>query len=307
MSLPRGSRCRSALSLLEVLVIAAIIAVMLGLLLPAVQKVREAACRLRCRSNLRQLGMALHMHHDQFDKFPQAYNEFWNFFPPTDEPEPPDPRPRRSWAVLILPFIEQQDLQRSGAKNFQKHLVELFACPSDPRSRQTSPGGSFGFLGDQFGLTSYLAVEGSLYDTGPDPSLVNARLGGRKDGVIHRSADTRFADITDGASNTLLLGERPPSPTPALEWGWWSWSAYDSALAVVDRRLFPYPGCPSPAIYGPGSLHQPCDATHFWSVHSSGGQWLFADGSARFLGYSAAALLPGLASRNGGETDPSAY
>lgn len=294
---------RSAFSLIELLVLLAILGVLIALLLPAVQRVREAASRVRCCNNMRQLGIALHHYHSVAGQFPQAYNEYWNFFAPTDEPVPPDPRPRRSWAGFILPYLEQQTLEATGAQSSQGAAVELFLCPSEGRSGgNVSKGGSFSYLGSRFGLTSYLAVEGSTYERGPDPSRADMELGGKKDGVLYRSSDTRVTDILDGSSNTLLVGERPPSPGPALEWGWWAWTAYDSALSAVDYRMLLYPSCPNPAVYGPGHLTNPCDAHHFWSLHPGGGNWLFADGSVRFLSYAAAPILPALASRNGGES-----
>lgn len=292
---------RAGFTLLELLVVIAISAVLLALLLPAVQRLREAASRLRCANHLKQLGLGLHAYHASFGMFPQAYNEYWNFFEPTDSPVPPDPRPRKSWAAAILPCLEQANIDRIGAANAQRELVDVFSCPSDPRFGNVSHGGSYNHLGTQFGLTSYLAVEGSAYRRGPDGSRAGVELGGPKDGVIYRSSNTRLDDIHDGASHTVLLGERPPSPAPALDWGWWAWTAYDSALAVTDARVFTQPFCPSPAEYGPGAIDKSCDAHHFWSFHPTGANWLFADGSVRFLPYRAVQLLPALASRYGGE------
>jgi hypothetical protein len=282
--------------------------VLIGLLLPAVQKVREAAARAKCTNNLKQLALALHAYHDTEGKFPQAYNEYWNFTDPADQPAAPDARPRQSWAALVLPYIEQQNLRSAGMPQAQKAPVGLFSCPSDDRLTAPSPGGNFKFLGDQFGLTSYLAVESSRYERGPSTTNLNLEFGGPKDGVLIRSGNVRLVDVSDGASGTLLLGERPPSPDPDLDWGWWAWSAYDSALGVTEARSMLKVGCPNPTGYRPGKLDDRCDAHHFWSVHPGGGLWAMADGSVRFIRYEAAPLLPALATRAGGEAvDGSAY
>ena len=298
----RPSPRRRAVSLIEVLVGVAIIAVLIGLLIPAVQKVRAAAARLQCANHLKQLGLALHLYHDGNAKFPQAYNEYWNFTEPGDAPKPPDGRARSSWATLTLPYLDQEALARTGAALSQRQLVEVFACPADGRSRTVSEGGNYKNLGNRFGMTWYLAVEGREYTRGESNTYLSLEIAGARDGVIYRSSDTKLTDITDGTSSTVMLGERPPSPGPDLDWGWWAWSAYDSALAVTERRSFVYVGCPMPATFGPGQLDNKCDAQHYWSLHPGGGNWLFADGSVRLLRYEAAAILPALSTRAGNET-----
>jgi prepilin-type N-terminal cleavage/methylation domain-containing protein/prepilin-type processing-associated H-X9-DG protein len=299
---------RRAFTLIEILVVIAIIAVLLALLLPAVQKVREAAARMRCANNLKQLGLALHHSHDANQKFPQAYNEYWNFCEPADVMSDPDFRPRKSWAALLLPYVEQQNIESRGVLAAQREDVTVFLCPSDPRYAMPSDGGHYKYLGDRFGLTSYLAVEGSVYARGPSDTNLNLEFGGPKDGILYRSSDTRLTDVTDGTSNTVMLGERPPSPSPELDWGWWAWSAYDSALAVVDSRNLINLSCPKPSVYGSARIDDPCGVHHYWSLHPGGANWLFGDGSVRFVSYSAAPILPALATRAGGEVvDSSSY
>jgi prepilin-type N-terminal cleavage/methylation domain-containing protein/prepilin-type processing-associated H-X9-DG protein len=288
-------------TLVEVLVVIAIIAVLIGLLLPAISKVRAAAARASCQNNLRQLGIGLHLYYSDQGSFPQAYNEYWNFTEPGDEPKAPDTRMRKSWATLILPYIEQENIARTGQALAQGQKIELFACPADDRKRTISEGGSFKNLGNKFGLTWYLAVEGKEYTVGPSLTHLHLELDGAREGVIYRSSQVKYANITDGSSNTVMLGERPPSPGPDLDWGWWAWSAYDSAMPVVERRSYLHVGCPMPATYGPGKVEEKCDSQHYWSLHNGGGNWLFADGSVRMLPYSAANILPDLATRNGNE------
>lgn len=303
------SRNRRGLSLIELLVVIGILAILIGLLLPAVQKVREASSRTRCTNQMRQLAVALHKYHDDHQAFPQAYNAYWNFCEPEDTPGFPDPRPRLSWAALILPNIEQQAIADAGMYVSQPQVIAVFNCPSDYRSTRVSEGGNFKHFDGKYGLTSYIAVEGVSYVRGPSNTYMDLEFSGAVDGVIYRSSSTRVTDITDGTSNTVVLGERPPSPMPDLEWGWWAWSAYDSAMAAIDTRNLIAPSCPKPSRYGPGNFDDKCSAQHFWSPHAgSGANWAFADGSVRFIRYTAVDMLPFLVTRSGGEAvDPTQF
>jgi prepilin-type N-terminal cleavage/methylation domain-containing protein/prepilin-type processing-associated H-X9-DG protein len=287
---------RQAFTLIELLVVVAIVAVLLGLLLAAIQRTREAANRVQCLDNLKQIGLAFHAYHDASCCFPQAYEARALFQDPNQSGILP-----QSWATLILPFLEQDNLARAGYAVYTARAVRSYACPSDSRALQYYPGNrEYG----KEGLTDYLAVTGTMTFVG-DPTTGLPRR--RCDGVMYESSRTRLADITDGASHTVLVGERPPSPN--LFWGWWSWPALDASLGV--RNTWPvYPGSGTqPSVYCsslfPENYRPPttgnCDTHHFWSLHPGGGNWLFADSSVRFLPYRSNAILPALATRSGGE------
>jgi prepilin-type processing-associated H-X9-DG protein len=133
---------------------------------------------------------------------------------------------------------------------------------------------------------------------------------GERQGVVFAGSRVRLADVLDGTSSTLFAGERPPSAD--LRFGWLyagggqdRTGSLDSVLGVRERNVAVegnYRGCGSgPFPYAPGRLDDPCAAFHFWSLHGGGANFAFADGSVRFLPYSARDLLPALATRAGGE------
>ncbi|HLJ94859.1 MAG TPA: DUF1559 domain-containing protein [Gemmataceae bacterium] len=291
-------------TLVELLVVVGIIAVLIALLLPAVQKIREAANGLQCRNNLKQIGLAMQAYHDSYQTFPHAYDARALFLNPSKTPISPQGNRTlvtQSWATLILPFLEQGNLANTGYAYYHAESVPLFVCPSERRARglYADPDGSA-----RQALTDYLAVTGTMTFRG-NPLTPWARP--KCDGVIYESSRTRLADITDGTSNTMLVGERPPSLD--LFWGWWSWSAFDASLGVRNTyAVYETAAEDSPVLcrsffpenYRPGD-NTNCDTHHFWSQHPGGGNWLFADGSVRFLPYQANAVLPALATRAGGE------
>jgi prepilin-type N-terminal cleavage/methylation domain-containing protein len=285
---PRPSR-RAGFTLIELLVVIAIIAILIGLLLPAVQKVREAAARARCLNNLKQIGLALHSYHDTYQHLPP---------PRGNHVATPLFTEFRGWMCEILPYIEQDNLARKMYTNpwyvgffaTFNTPVQTYLCPSDPRNLLNVPNGNGA-------LTSYLGVTGSDND-------VNAQFNGPTNGIFNvSSGGIRLTDITDGTSNTLMVGERPP--TANLFEGWWGASDYDTLLSTrqLYGDLFGAGGCVLPGLFGPGSPSGPCngDGNHFWSFHTNGANWVLGDGSVRFLPYSASALTIPLASRNGGE------
>jgi prepilin-type N-terminal cleavage/methylation domain-containing protein/prepilin-type processing-associated H-X9-DG protein len=286
---------RCAFTLIELLVVIAIIAVLIGLTLAAVQRARDAANRTKCLNNLRQIGLALHHYHDSNAMLP----------PGLTYRNGADPFPFMSWNTRLLPFLEQENLWRQAQQAFAQDprflhnpphiglatVMPAYACPADPNTLEARHVG----VTLNVAFTSYLGVEGTDQF--------------RKDGVLYLDSHTRFADIRDGLSTTLLVGERPASADGAL--GWWyagegqsKDGSGDMVLGVRERNVSTYgPGCPAgPYHFGPGRLQNQCDAFHFWSLHSSGAHFLFADGSVHLLPYSTDSILPALATRAGGET-----
>ncbi len=282
-------------TLVEMLVVIAIIGVLIALILPAVQKVREAVQRTECQNNLKQIGLAAHQYHDSHRSLPagMVFKNGKMLF--------------SSWLTQLLPYIEQQNLLAVTKDAYQQSpspfknpphvglatVISTFVCPADGRAFQAQIAKKDNF---PVAFTCYLGVSGKdVYS---------------QDGVFYRDSSIRFADISDGASQTLLAGERPPSAD--FQYGWWYagigqkyTGSADMILGVQEQNIMPITAgsCP-PGTYcfEPGTDSNQCDMFHFWSHHPGGAHFLFADGSVHFLFYSAAPILPALASRAGGET-----
>src|ERR1043166_6874621 len=186
---------RHGATLIEILVAIAIIAILIGLLIPAVQKVRDAAARTECSNHLKQLGLAIHSYHDQQKMLPSGVRSR-------------NPRRLSTWLTHILPYVEQENLWTSTEKAFidsslpfnnPPHIglstvVPVYICPSDGRVAQPQHSRRSRHL---VAFTSYLGVSGRDLTT--------------LDGVFFRDSRICMADVTDGTSNTLMVGERPPS------------------------------------------------------------------------------------------------
>jgi prepilin-type N-terminal cleavage/methylation domain-containing protein len=304
---------RRGFTLIELLVVIAIIAILIGLLLPAVQKVREAASRMKCSNNMKQIGIGLHNYHDTFLRLP----------PPRGDLQSPNQNGvftvYGGWMCDLLPFVEQQNLKKALTAyptfNFGTFLqnyttvVKGYICPSDGRLENVPPGnGAF---------TSYLGVTGNTNDQA-------SQFFGPTNGIFDvASKGIKLVDIVDGTSNTVMVGERPPASD--YFWGWWSVSDYDCLLSASNQIVF-YGGCQVPGYFSqprPGVMAMDANATNlcggdsnkFWSFHTGGSNWLLGDASVRFIQYSAGGpptttnptlILP-MASRNGGEVLPSQF
>ena len=286
-----GHRPRGGFTLIELIVVIAIIAVLVGLSLGAVQRARAVAARMACANKLRQVGLAAHGYHGTEGRLP-----------PGCSAQVGDPLLHATWMTRLLPQLEQGDLWRRVLAAYKTepffeagpHLPILatalphFACPADPVAH--SPAA---FRGFSVGLTSYMGSSGLDHTTA--------------DGVLYLNSAVRLGEIPDGTSSTLLAGERPPSRDRLLGWWYAGWGqnktgSLDSHLGVRERNVHPRLKCPDgPYPFAVGTPDGECDPLHFWSLHSGGANFAFCDGSVRFLTYSADSILPALATRAGGE------
>ena len=272
---------RRGFTLLELLVVIAIIAMLVGLLLPAVQQARAAARNTTCRNNLHQLGLALTMYHDQHKRFPigNVPNRYWAFqatlLPMLDMPANYDliNYNYNGNCFAMLNSVPQD--KDPGGK-----VIPVFLCPSDPHSGEVNRD----FLGT-FGLhvpTEYLGVSGS--------SVAAA------DGVFYSGSSIGMENIRDGLSNTLILGERGIANN--LLYGWYVCGAgiNPTGSGNQDNILSTELGLST------GTDDQTHNG-HFWSYHPQTANFLSADGSVRSLNYDISFnLFRALSTRNGAES-----
>lgn len=291
---------RAALSLIELVVVIAIMATSLGLLLPAVMRVRAASTRSACSNKMRQIGLALHNYHGAHGALPSG----------TGPAAPGSKYPYLNWHACLLPqldlahlwqaidsaYREDRDFRNIPPHSHRGTIVAAFVCDADSRAFQLSD--RFGQL--RVAFTSYLGVSGTNSE--------------ERDGILYMSSQTRFLDILDGLENTIVVGERPPSADQ--RYGWWYAGqgqrlngqrdgSLDATLGIAEFNRSQHPNdlrCfGGPYRFGPGRDSNQCDAFHYWSHHPGGANFVFADGSVRFVSYTQVLALPALATRAGGE------
>lgn len=328
----RDRRKRQGFTLIELLVVIAIIAVLIAILLPAVQKVRDAANRTTCQNNLKQIGLALHGYHDSKKNFPG-----------NTRPAATANSARMRWFTKVLPFLEQANISRQydpgsnwdSATNLPltSVLLEVGVCPSSPEP--TRLDGNPAATGSWATTTAVVAVGdyAGVYGLHPTFLTANSITQPNPEGVLTKvdGAKIAISDILDGTSNTLFVIESGGRPylyqgtkrqgtnwqTKGVNAGGWCRPASDFWLigsskdgtavggpyTINANNGFDHAGnyplqVTTPALGSDGSS-QP------YSFHAGGAHALFADGSVHYLGDDiAASVIASLVTRAGGEIIP---
>jgi prepilin-type N-terminal cleavage/methylation domain-containing protein/prepilin-type processing-associated H-X9-DG protein len=278
---------RKAFTLVETLVVIAILGILLALALSGVQRVRAAASRNECLNRCRQVGLACQNYASQNQRFPIGVV--------TDSKV--STLLYSTWLTQLLPYVEQDAVYKRMQEDYRNNsnfgapphrgldqVIPAFLCPADARVRQAkySPSNKL-----TVAFTSYIGVCGeSCYDT---------------DGILFPNSKVTTQAIRDGLSNTLLFGERPPDNS--YRYGWWYAGIGLGYTGAADAVLGVYERNPYGSICPFGQLEKVCDALHFWSLHEGGANFCFADGSSKFLPYSAAKVIVALSTIAGGETN----
>ena len=286
-------RSRRAFTLIELLVVIAIIAILIGLLLPAVQKVREAAARMKCQNNLKQFGLALHSYHDANGRYPMGC--VWN------NPAAYYDTPRSGWNYSLFPYIEQDNLYKqfpataaqqqwypwfsaeaTNPNGPTRVVIPTWLCPSDTGVMQNvQPWGTFS-LGNYHAFFGGLNLGGAVANSPATRGAFGVKFG------------ARFADFTDGTSNTMVLGEYLRSRGAANDQRGMPWGD-QPGYGQIYTQLSPNSTSPDflyvgwcdnkptenlPCINGDGGPNNHVAAR---SRHLGGVNTLFGDGSVRLL------------------------
>ncbi len=299
----RRASVRSAFTLIELLVVIAIIAILVALLLPAVQQAREAARRSSCKNNLKQIGLALHNYHDVHGVFPPGY---------VDHSTGTVRRASWTWNAFLLPFVEQsaiydqlnvgnitpnQAVANTQTRSVIQQPLSVFRCPSDTGpplgiGRGIRPNPSDASVVHQMPVTNYVAsndVQRLVRNRSRNPVNGSIAQGNGALGAFWSNSNLRMRDLTDGTSNTILVGERVfylgslenrAGALYAISGGTVDGpdegpEGYDNGLvASFASARFPI-NPPSSA----GNHRKLCYSSH----HKGGGQFVLGDGSVRFI------------------------
>jgi prepilin-type N-terminal cleavage/methylation domain-containing protein/prepilin-type processing-associated H-X9-DG protein len=306
------NRMRHGFTLIELLVVIAIIAILIGLLVPAVQKVREAAARTQCQNNLKQIGLALHSFHDTYKAFPPSGWTMASSSNPAGK--------YVGWRPLILPFVEQANLQKLYSFNVDwweepnltaaVNKVPLFLCPSTPEymtvtaaiAKPPRPALTFANPPAPADYEAVMGVQPCV-----DPVLYGSF--GVNRSAMFRNSSIHMTHILDGTSNTIMISECAGRPLTYLGRKARPDIPNDQGICWADSEgPFSLDGSNhdgSMQCLGPTLTPRAINATNLneaYSFHSGGAQFLFADGHVQFISESIPLMtFAGLVTRAGGE------
>jgi prepilin-type N-terminal cleavage/methylation domain-containing protein/prepilin-type processing-associated H-X9-DG protein len=334
-----GTRSSAGFTLVELLVVITIIGILIALLLPAVQAAREAARRAQCTNNLKQLGLAIHLHHDRLGRLPPGGA---NDLPPFGQSTTNSWG--SSWLVYILPGLEQASIYdrwqfttgNSGLSNATNMaaidgvVIPCFACPSSMLPTQWCNYTSYGGITANRMAIHYVGISGAIDQLIPGFKESRVQqwqyaglIGGG--GVLIANGKLTFADVTDGASNTMMASEQGNwiSTTDgsgdhdwraSQPWGWqmgtvavgtpphMTYAERTFNLTTIRYRINQTAGWPGDDANGTGVGLDNGANTPLNSTHSGGINALFADGSVHFITDSTTMdVLARLATRDDGQ------
>jgi prepilin-type N-terminal cleavage/methylation domain-containing protein/prepilin-type processing-associated H-X9-DG protein len=294
-------RRRSGFTLIEILVVIAIIAILIALLLPAVQAAREAARRMQCVNNLKQLALALQNYHTANEGFPMG-----GFISPVYT-LPDYTTNGNGWLISVLPFLEQQPTYNAynilmtwgNLSNLTGHATGIATlwCPSDPTVSQaaTVPAGAVFFSWEaasypdpvRIQFSSYAACTGDWFvQTTPNGSNWQ-QINASNNGLIYLQSNRKMADITDGTSNTIALGERGHgllAPDARDTWHWWA--GVSRVMFTTQWPMNPQKQLSDGSVSGTGPILGANPSIFLLTAsgfHPGGCNFAFIDGSVRFL------------------------